>query len=126
MKSSAAIPRMYRIKFNRDIFVDMMKMKKQLEKNEKEKEKARKKAEEAGITFEDEMFKSEMPIDSLEMFENIAYLMHKHGDKEQPNDIDEWLEQFETFDIYEILPQILEMWNIENEQMSKAKKKIGK
>lgn len=124
MKSSASIPRMYRMKFNRDIFVDMTKLRKQLDRNEKAWEKAKEEAKEKGIEIED--FESDMPINSLEMFENIAYLMHKHGDPKQPTDINEWLEQFETFDIYEVLPQILEMWNIENTQMSTAKKKRGK
>ena len=108
-KSSAAIPRMYRLKFGRDIFVDLNHLKKQVEISKKIKE-------EAGDDS------SELPIDSLEMFENIAFLMHKHGDKEQPSDIDEWLEQFETFDIYEILPEILKLWNLENKQMSEIKK----
>ena len=27
-----------------------------------------------------------------------------------PEDINEWLAQFEIFSIYEILPQILELW----------------
>lgn len=106
MKSSAAIPRMYRMKFGRDIFVDMLKLQKQLANSDRTE--------------------STMPIDSLEMFENIAYLMHKHGDPEQPTDVEEWLAQFETFDIYEVLPEILEMWNIENKQTSEAKKEIGK
>ena len=48
--------------------------------------------------------------------------MHKHGDPNQPQDINEWLEQFEMFDIYEVLPQIMEMWRVENLQMSKVKK----
>ena len=74
----------------------------------------------------DQEVESSLPIDSLEMFENIAYLMHKHGDPSQPSEIDEWLEQFETFSIYEILPEILEMWNLENKQMSTPKKKTGK
>ena len=108
-KSSAAIPRMYRLKFSRDIFVDLNHLKKQVEINKKIKEET---GEES----------SDLPIDSLEMFENIAFLMHKHGDKDQPNDIDEWLEQFETFDIYEVLPKILELWNLENKQMSQPKK----
>ena len=30
-KSSAAVPRMYRLKFGRDIFVDMTKLKKQID-----------------------------------------------------------------------------------------------
>ena len=112
-KSSAAVPRMYRLKFGRDIFVDMTKLKKQIDIQKKLQKE----------TGEDD---SALPIESLEMFENIAFLMHKHGDKNQPSDIEEWLEQFETFDIYEILPEILEMWNVENAQMSTPKKEIGK
>lgn len=113
-KSSAAIPRMYRLKFGRDIFVDMQRLQKQVELQEKIKK-------ESGEDKE-----STLPIDSLEMFENIAFLMHKHGDPSQPSEIDEWLEQFETFSIYEILPEILEMWGIENKQMSVAKKETEK
>lgn len=112
-KSSAAIPRMYRLKFGRDIFVDMEKLKKQVDKQE------RLKAD--GIEES-----SSLPIDSLEMFENIAFLMHKHGDPSQPSDIDEWLEQFDVFSIYEVLPEILEMWNLENKQTSTPKKETGK
>lgn len=113
-KSSAAIPRMYRLKFGRDIFVDMQRLQKQVELQEKIKK-------ESG---EDK--KSTFPIDSLEMFENIAFLMHKHGDPNQPSEIDDWLEQFETFSIYEILPEILDMWGVENKQMSTAKKETEK
>ena len=95
-------------------------------KQEKIKEELRKKAEAEEKEFDESQFESQLPIDSLEMFENIAFLMHKHGDPEQPKDINEWLEQFETFDIYEILPEILEMWNLENKQKSTPKKGKGK
>lgn len=122
-KSSAAVPRMYRLKFGRDIFVDLQSLKRHMEIQERINEEKRNAAEKEGITYEDE---STIPIDSLEMFENIAYIMHKHGDKEQPNDIDEWLEQFETFDIYEVLPEILELWNLENKQTSTEKKSLVK
>lgn len=125
-KSSAAIPRMYRIKFGRDIFVDMQKIKTQVDAQERLKNDLRRQAEENGKAFDETQFESALPIKSLEMFENIAYLMHKHGDPSQPGEIDEWLEQFETFDIYEILPEILAMWKRENEQMSRPKKEIGK
>ena len=108
-KSSAALPRMYRLKFGRDIFVDMSHLKKQMDLNKKMKEE----------TGNDS---SSISIESLEMFENIAFLMNKHLDPGQPNDIEEWLEQFETFDIYKVLPEILDMWNIENNQMSIPKK----
>ena len=89
-KSSAAIPRMYRIKFKRDIFKDLTK----LEKSYKDKGDGTK----------------ELEIEDLEIFENVAYIMALHGDSSTPSSIDEWLDQFEMFSIYEILPEILELW----------------
>ena len=115
-KSSAAVPRMYRIKFGRDLFQDLNMMRNQREKNEKSKQ----------LEGNAEENISEFPPKMLEVFENVAYIMHKHGDKSQPEGIDEWLEQFETFDIYEILPTILEMWNSENKTLSVPKKKNGR
>ena len=91
----------------------MQNLKKQIEAQEKLKKETEGEVE------------STLPIDSLEMFENIAFLMHKHGDPSQPSEIDEWLEQFETFSIYEILPDILKMWGLENKQMSSPKKEKG-
>ena len=90
-KSSAAIPRMYRIKFGRDIFKDLTR----LEKSFKDKDEGEKK------NFE---------IDDLEIFENVAYIMALHADPTIPKTIEEWLDQFEMFSIYEILPEILELW----------------
>lgn len=126
MKSSAAIPRMYRLKFGRDIFVDMRKIAKQVEVQNRLKEDLKEQAKEKGEGFDESEFESTLPIESLEMFENIAFLMHKHGDPSQPKEINDWLDQFDMFDIYKILPEILEMWNLENKQMSKPKKKTGK
>ena len=88
-KSSAAIPRMYRIKFKRDIFKDLTK----LEKSYKDKGDGTK----------------ELEIEDLEIFENVAYIMALHGDSNTPSSIDEWLDQFEMFSIYEILPEILDL-----------------
>ncbi len=90
-RSSASVPRLYRIKFGRDIFKDLSK----LEKSYKEK------ASEDG---------SSMEIEDLEIFENVAYIMAFHADPTIPKTIDEWLEQFEMFSIYEVLPEILELW----------------
>lgn len=123
-KSSAAVPRMYRIKFGRDLFQDLNMLRKQLEKNKKSKQLTEEEDTLAAGQEEDDI--SEFPPKMLEIFENVAFIMHKHGDKNQPEDIDEWLEQFETFDIYEILPTILEMWSFENKGLSIPKKKSGK
>ena len=90
-KSSAAIPRMYRIKFGRDIFKDLTR----LEKSYKDK------GEGNSDNFE---------IEDLEIFENVAYIMALHADPTIPKTIEEWLDQLEMFSIYEILPEILELW----------------
>lgn len=91
LKSSAAVPRRYRLRFGRDIFKDLLVLQKDFEKNQ-------------GSDI------SEMELKSLEIFENIAYIMAWHADPDIPDTIDEWLEQFEIFSIYEILPEILELW----------------
>ena len=54
--------------------------------------------------------KSILDIDDLEIFENVAYIMAWHADPSIPGTIDEWLEDFEMFSIYEILPEILKLW----------------
>ena len=89
-RSSATVPRLYRIKFKRDIFKDLAK----LEKSYK------------GRTEDGE----ELQIEDLEIFENVAYIMAYHADHSIPGTIDEWLDQFEMFSIYEVLPEILELW----------------
>lgn len=110
MRATAAIPRLYRIKFRRDIMKDMQKLQKA-----------------AGDT-------AEYTVDDLEMFENIAYIMAKHGDVDSdgnvignvPDSVEDWLDAFETFSIYEALPQIIELWGMNIETESTSKKKQGK
>lgn len=105
-KSSATVPRLYRIKFKRDIFKDLSRLEKSFNRDG---------------TFE---------IDDLEIFENVAYIMAFHADKSIPASIEEWLDQFEMFSIYEVLPEILELWgaNLETEVESKKnfQKVVGK
>ncbi|MBR0161890.1 MAG: hypothetical protein IJQ02_11490 [Oscillospiraceae bacterium] len=93
-RSSATVPRLYRMKFGRDIFKDLSK----LEKAYKEKQG---KGDEESDGFE---------IEDLEIFENVAYIMAFHADPSISGTIEEWLEDFEMFSIYEILPEILELW----------------
>ena len=49
---------------------------------------------------------------SLEMFENIAYVMAKHADANIPDTSEEWLDGFNTFSIYQVLPQLIELFHI--------------
>lgn len=89
-RSSASVPRLYRIKFKRDIFRDLTKL-----------EKAYSKKSETD---------DDLQIDDLEIFENVAYIMAFHADPSIPKTIDEWLDQFDMFSIYEVLPEILSLW----------------
>lgn len=103
-KASAAVPRLYRLKFRRDIFQDLQKLSKEVDASDEES--------------------SELQIDNLEMFENIAYIMAKHADPENVSgDINEWLDNFNTFSIYTVLPKILELWQENTETLSESKKK---
>lgn len=100
MKTSAALPRLYRIKFpKRDIFSDLFGLQNELKDSD-------------GI----------LPTDALEIFENIAYIMAAHADPSITGNVAEWLEQFESFDIYKIMPEIIQLWTAENEQTSIEKK----
>ena len=104
-RSSATVPRLYRIKFGRDIFKDLAKL-----------EKAYKGKEEDG---------GELQIDDLEIFENVAYVMAFHADPTIPGTIDEWLDQFEMFSIYEVLPEILKLWGTNLITDAEAKKNFS-
>ena len=103
-KSSAAVPRMYRVEFGRDIFIDIQKLRQSFYENVGNKN--------ASI----------LSIADLTIFENVAYIMAKHADANIPSTIDEWLEGFEMFSIYEILPEILELWGDNVQGDAEAKK----
>lgn len=100
-KASAAVPRMYRAYFQRDIFKDMLRV----------EESVKNKGD------------NDLPISDLEMFENIAFIMAKHADPAQPDTPDEWLDQFNTFSIYMVMPQLLKLWGANMQRDSEAKKK---
>lgn len=108
-RASAMIPRLYRLKFRRDIYADMRKLMKGFDAEKKD----------------DNGELSDMEIENLEIFENVAYIMAKHGDPDNvPNDPDEWLESFNTFSIYMILPALIELWGLNTEQQVESKKKF--
>lgn len=100
-KASAAIPRIYRIKFRRDVYKDLAALEKAVGKNAEKN--------------------SNLDMFSLEMFENIAYIMAKHADPSIPDTPEEWLDNFNTFSIYQVLPKIIELWglNVQTDVQSK-------
>ena len=101
-KASAAIPRIYRLKFQRDIYKDLSALEKVMNNN----------TEQA----------SNMDMFSLEMFENIAFIMAKHADANIPDTPEEWLDEFNTFSIYQVLPQLIDLWGLNVKTDVEAKK----
>ena len=101
-KASAAIPRIYRMRFHRDIYKDLSALEKCVGKNREDA--------------------STLDLFSLELFENIAYVMAKHADPSIPDTPEEWLDAFNTFSIYQVLPKLIELWGL-NVQTDIASKK---
>ena len=69
---------------------------------------------------------SNLDLFSLEMFENIAYVMAKHADPSIPDTPEEWLDSFNTFSIYQVLPQIIELWGLNTQTDVQAKKNFAR
>ena len=106
-KASAAIPRIYRLKFQRDIYKDLRDLEK-------------------AIGDSDEKH-SNLDLFSLEMFENIAYIMAKHAEPEAvPDTPEEWLDGFNTFSIYQVLPEIIKLWGLNVQTDVEAKKNTAR
>ena len=105
-KASAAIPRIYRIKFNRDIYKDLRSLEKAVGEGDENN--------------------SNLDLFSLEMFENIAYVMAKHADPNIPDTPEEWLDEFNTFSIYQVLPSIIELWGLNVQTDVESKKNFAR
>ena len=105
-RASAAIPRIYRMKFHRDIYKDLS-------------------ASEQSIGSGNEET-SNLDLFSLEMFENIAFIMAKHADPAIPDTPEEWLDEFNTFSIYQVLPKLIELWGLNVKTDVEAKKNFAR
>ena len=105
-KASAAVPRIYRLKFGRDIFSDIDKLVEDTQ---------------CGDAAE-----STLDVETLTIFEDVAYTMAKYADPSAPETPEEWLDTFDMFSIYFILPQIIDLWRLNTKVMVESKKKAEK
>lgn len=103
-KASAAIPRIYRLKFQRDIYKDLRSLERSVGEGNEEN--------------------SNLDLFSLEMFENIAFVMAKHADPSIPDTPEDWLDGFNTFSIYQVLPELIELWGLNVQTDVQTKKKF--
>lgn len=102
-RATARTPRLYRGLIGRDMIADMNKLKKAYDRKKKGED--------------------ELDIIDLQIFEDVAYIMARQAcpDMEEKT-ADEWLDTFDMFSIYEVMPHILELWAINTIQTSQLKK----
>ena len=104
-RATARTPRLYRALIGRDMIADLNKLQKQFKKVKDGEEQS-------------------LSITDLQIFEDTAYIMARHADPDMAEKTaDEWLDTFNMFSVYEVLPQILELWAVNTKQTSTPKKK---
>ena len=103
-RATARTPRLYRAIIGRDMIADMNRLQQRFNPAN---------AEESNLDMLD-----------LQIFEDAAYIMARHANPDmEEKTADEWLDSFNMFSIYEVLPHILELWAVNTKQTSSPKKK---
>lgn len=116
MRASALIPRLYRYKFGRDMVADMRQLQKSYNKA----------VHVQGLEnpSEEDLKDAQLSALDLTIFENVAWLMCKHADASVPGEPDQWLDGIDgVFSVYEVLPAILELWQLNSATTSVPAKK---
>ena len=112
LRATALTPRLYRHKIGRDIIQDMSQLQKAFAKA----------AQISKDATDEEREAAQLSVMDLEIFENVAFIMARQYDQNIPDTVEAWLDEFDTFSIYEIFPVIMELWNINNKTTAKPKK----
>lgn len=103
LRATARTPRLYRMIIGRDMIADMNRMQKR---------------------FKQVQEGDEFDVMDLQIFEDIAYVMARHANPDmETKSADEWLDEFNMFSVYEILPEILKLWALNTKTTSESKKK---
>lgn len=106
-RASGATARHYRNIFGGDMLIDMTRL--------------------AGSVDETNKTGGSLSVDNLEIFENIAYVMAWHAARvhgeEFPETPEEWLDEIEVMSIYQVLPQLIDLWGMNQKTLVKSKKK---
>ncbi|MGI5895192.1 MAG: hypothetical protein ACOX6P_11495 [Candidatus Merdivicinus sp.] len=115
LKATAALPRLYRILFSRDIFKDMAPILKRYQNI-----KIRSDADnEENLDVIDQI-----GDDDLEILENLTYSMARAADPEMKQRTAlEWLDQFSSTESMALQQQAFTLWAMDNFSIDESKKK---
>jgi len=103
-KSTAAVPLLYRRQFNRDLFRDIRIV--------------------AAAMSGRDASSTDLPIQALATFENLAYIMAKHAEPDTvPDSTEEWLDGLSMMPVFAVFPVILDLWSGNVDGLEESKKK---
>ena len=125
-RATALTPRLYRHKMGRDIIRDLNQLKRSYDKAvvaRKIKQPGKDATEKQKSEYDAAVKEAQLSVMDLEIFENAAFVMARQYDQTIPDTPEEWLEGFAVFSIYEILPEILALWQLNQQTTSTPKKK---
>lgn len=109
-RATARTPRLYRMLTNRDMIKDMNFLAKGFSDAKDKKN--------------EDSIMSKLSTEHLIIFEDSAFVMAKQADPDlAEKTADEWLDTFNMFDIYEIFPQLMDLWNLNTTTTAESKKK---
>ena len=107
-RATGRTPRLYRAWVGRDMIKDMNQLSNAYNK---------------ALNTKNSKDKHELSDVDLTIFEDSAWVMARQADMTLPDNPDEWLDMFNMFDIYIILPDLLQLWSFNNKTTSTPKKK---
>lgn len=109
MRASALTPRLYRVQTGRDLLSDIRQLQTSY-------------ADAVAASKVGDM--SVTPGPDLNIFGDVAWIMAKQADPAVPDTVEAWLDSIDgVFSIYEIMPQIMDLWTANIATTSVPKKK---
>lgn len=105
-KATARTPLLYRTWLKRDIFKDIGKLQ---ENYSKAQEK-------------DAVDISDIETETINIIQQIAYVMAKQADASIKESYEEWVDGFDMFEIYPVMNEIIALWGMNMTQEAEAKK----
>ena len=112
MRASALTPRLYRAQTGRDLLSDIRQLQTAY-------------ADSVAASKDGNMSMAAVP--DLTIFGDVAWIMAKQADPTVPDTVEEWLDSIDgVFSIYEIMPQIMDLWAANIATTSVSKKKYGR
>ncbi len=124
-RATALTPRLYRHKIGRDIIRDLNRLRKAYVRVMQVQQSApgEDATPEELAAYTEALQDAQLDVLDLEIFEDAAYIMAKQYDASIPGSPEEWLEEFSTFSVYKILPELLQLWQLNQQTTSISKKK---